>query len=54
MVIIRVSGTCDSGSTPDRTTSLFFIEIFKIFKIFFIELKKKLILKTYNKNIEDC
>ncbi|WP_405267085.1 hypothetical protein [Methanobrevibacter sp.] len=26
MAIIRVSGTCDSGSTPDRTISLFLVK----------------------------
>lgn len=40
MAIIRVSGTCDSGSTPDRTTPYFFAGIFlvMIFKHFVVGL----------------
>ena len=33
MAIIRVSGTCDSGSTPDRTTFLFFCQTAKTCRI---------------------
>ena len=51
MAIIRVSGTCDSGSTPDRTTFLFFGNFFsKDFQTFISALKNY--VQAYNSKIK--
>lgn len=49
MAIIRVSGTCDSGSTPDRTISFFFLQsiyVKKISDFFCIVYKMKTLVST--------